>query len=307
MPPCFVWHGSADGARNPSQPPVRYSLKTLATGGGAVAAPRSGFRRPAGCGKLRWMDDDLPTPIPAATLVIFRERAGGPPELLMVERAKAMVFAGGAMVFPGGRIDPGDHALAATLDGDPEDLAARIAAVRETIEEAGVAIGIDPLPDAAGLVRLRAALHAGQALGAALHDAGTGLALDSLVPFARWRPAHRHMRIFDTRFYLARLPDGAPQASVDRTENTRLVWASAQAVLDDADAGRLQIIFPTRRNLERLAGFTSFDEAVADAAAHPVRVVTPWSEQRDGAEHLCIPDDLGYPVTSEPISGALRG
>ena len=50
--------------------------------------------------------------IPAATLVVFRETPGLP-ELLMVERAKAMAFAGGAMVFPGGRIDPEDHALAA--------------------------------------------------------------------------------------------------------------------------------------------------------------------------------------------------
>lgn len=256
--------------------------------------------------------DDLPTPIPAATLVIFRERAGHPPELLMVERAKAMVFAGGAMVFPGGRVDPGDRALAATLigvagDGDPDDLSARIAAVRETVEEAGVAIGVDPLPTPAALTWLRAALHAGEPFGAALRAAGTALALDRLVPFARWRPAHRHMRIFDTRFYLARLPADAPEATVDATENTRLAWATARAVLDDADAERLQIIFPTRRNLERLAQFATFDAAAADAAAHPVRVVTPWAEERGGAEHLCIPDDLGYPVTSEPITGALRG
>lgn len=257
------------------------------------------------------MTDDLPTPIPAATLVIFREPADGPPELLMVERAKAMVFAGGAMVFPGGRVDPGDHALAATLTGwesdDPIDVAARIAAVRETIEEAGLAIGLDPLPDADALIRLRQALHAGEPLGGALRAAGTALALDALVPFARWRPAHRHMRIFDTRFYLARLPDGAARATVDATENTRLVWATARRVLDDADAGRLQIIYPTRRNLERLAQFDSFDAAAAHAVQTPIRVVTPWHEARGGEEHLCIPDDLGYPVTSEPLAAAARG
>jgi hypothetical protein len=38
-----------------------------------------------------------------------------------------------------------------------------------------------------------------------------------------------------------------------------------------------------------------------------VRTVTPWSETRGGIEHLCIPDDLGYPVTSEPMSDAVRG
>lgn len=253
------------------------------------------------------MDEPPPMPIPAATLVIFRDCPAGPPELLMVERAKAMVFAGGAMVFPGGRVDAGDRAIAAGLPGDPGDTAARVAAVRETIEEAGLAIGLDPLPEAGGLAALRAALHAGQRFDTALRDAGTALALGALTSFARWRPAHRHLRIFDTRFYLARLPAGAPAATVDATENTRLVWATARGVLDEADAGRLQIIFPTRRILERLARFGSFDAAAADAAAYPVRVVTPWSEVRDGVEHLCIPEDLGYPVTSEPITAALRG
>jgi hypothetical protein len=78
-------------------------------------------------------------------------------------------------------------------------------------------------------------------------------------------------------------------------------------VLDDADAGKLAIIFPTRRNLERLARFDSYADAVAHARATPARVVTPWPETRDGVPHLCIPDDLGYPVTSEPLTGALRG
>ncbi|MFX5756392.1 hypothetical protein ABTE27_20825, partial [Acinetobacter baumannii] len=90
-----------------------------------------------------------------------------------------------------------------------------------------------------------------------------GLALDlaALVPFARWCPRHRDMRIFDTRFYLARLPEGAPEPQVDATENTRVFWQSAQAVLDDADRGAARIIFPTRRNLERLAQFDNFADA----------------------------------------------
>ncbi|HEV2593806.1 MAG TPA: NUDIX hydrolase, partial [Sphingomicrobium sp.] len=46
--------------------------------------------------------------IPAATLIVVRERSEGPPELLMVERAGSMAFAAGAWVFPGGRIDESD-------------------------------------------------------------------------------------------------------------------------------------------------------------------------------------------------------
>ncbi|TPG15281.1 NUDIX hydrolase [Sphingomonas oligophenolica] len=249
---------------------------------------------------------DSQTPIPAATLVIFRDAADGPPELLMVERAKQMVFAGGAWVFPGGRIDPGDYALADTL-APQEDGASRIAAIRETIEEAGLPVGLDPLPSPDALAALRAALHDGQDFAVALAAAGTALDCDLLHPFARWLPAHAHMRIFDTRFFLARLPADAPCASVDETENVRLRWTTAQALLDDADAGRAAIIFPTRRNLERLALYRDFDAAVADARAHPVRTITPYLEERDGAPHLCIPDDLGYPVTSEIMTGVLRG
>jgi 8-oxo-dGTP pyrophosphatase MutT (NUDIX family) len=244
-----------------------------------------------------------PEAIPAATVIVMRETADGPPELLIVERARAMSFAGGALVFPGGRVDPGDHVLAMTLDGDPEDLAARIAAVRETIEEAGVAVGVT-VP-AAAIPDLQRRLYAGEAMGALLDEVGGALDLDALVPFARWLPAGVHHKVFDTRFYLARAPKHA-EPVVDGNENVRVFWASARAVLDAADRGEATIIFPTRRNLERLALFASFADAAADARAHPVRTVTPWIEHRDGGEHLCIPDDLGYPVTSEPLARAVR-
>lgn len=242
------------------------------------------------------------TPIPAATLVLFRERGDGPPELLMLERSAAMRFAGGAVVFPGGRVDAGDHAFAATLHGDCDDLAARVAAVRETIEEAGVAIGVD-LPD---LPAARRALYDGTPFGEVIARASFDPA--ALVPFARWLPhqgvAHR---IFDTRFYLARWPDGAPEPAVDGNENSQLFWSSARDTLAAADAGRVRMIFPTRRNLERLALFNRFDDAVADARAHPIETITPWIEARDGVEHLCIPDGLGYPVTAQPFATVLRG
>ena len=78
-------------------------------------------------------------------------------------------------------------------------------------------------------------------------------------------------------------------------------------MLDEADSGHDTINFPTRRNLERLTRFDGFADAVADAHAHPIRAVTPWTEVRGGVEHLCIPADLGYPVTSEVLTAAVRG
>ncbi|MEO5938519.1 MAG: NUDIX domain-containing protein [Sphingomonas sp.] len=251
---------------------------------------------------------DTPQPaIPAATLVLIRDRAGSPPDLLMVERAKAMAFAGGMLVFPGGRIDPGDYTLAATLGGDGDDAPARIAAIRETIEEAGVPVGLIPAPDARTLAAIRAGLHAGESFAALLDAHRLTLDLEALTYFARWLPAHAHMRIFDTRFYLARWPAGAEEPEVDDTENVRLLWANAAQVLADCDAGLAKVIFPTRRNLERLAQYADYGHAVADALAYPPRTITPFAEDRDGVPHLCIPDDLGYPVTSEKLTGALRG
>lgn len=213
--------------------------------------------------------------IPAATLVLFRERGDGAPELLMVERAAAMVFAGGALVFPGGRIDAEDRALAVQYpDYDRDDAAARIAALRETREEAGTDFGLSPA---------------------------------DLTPFARWRPNFKETRTFDTRFYIARVPPDAPEPCVDGTENVRAFWASAAEVLAMCAAGDAHVIFPTRRNLERLALFDSFDAAREHALAHPIETITPWIEEREGGSHLCIPEGLGYPVTSEPFDRVRRG
>lgn len=254
---------------------------------------------------------DRPPEIPAATLVVFRRaREGGPPELLMVVRSRAMSFAGGMAVFPGGRVDPEDYAFAERLAGpvEREELAHRIAAIRETVEETGLLIGVRGRVDGAAAQALRNDLIAGRDFAAALEASGLELDSGSLVPFARWCPrGMTSHRIFDTRFYLADLGTGAVDVTVDATENTRLFWTSARDALAAAECGELSVIFPTRRNLERLALFDSFEEARAQAEAIPVRLIVPEIEERDGRRALAIPDDLGYPVTFELLDTAERG
>jgi 8-oxo-dGTP pyrophosphatase MutT (NUDIX family) len=248
---------------------------------------------------------DLPEPIPAATLILMRPGAEGPPELLMMERAETLAFAAGALVFPGGRIDPGDHALA-RRHLSFADAPARIAAIRETIEETGIAPAMVPPPGEAEAAAMRAALAGGAAFAAMLDKAGVELDLGALTPFARWCPNFRETRRFDTFFYLAEAPPDAHAHSADETESVHTLWASAAYILAEIEAGRAHAIFPTRRNLERLAGFASIDEARADAARHPVQKVTPWIEERDGRHWLCIPEEIGYPVTAEPLETARR-
>ena len=249
---------------------------------------------------------DLPEPIPAATLVLMREIADGPPELLVTERTGHMAFAAGALVFPGGRIDAEDEATASRLAPGDGDAAAKIAAIRETIEETGIAPALAPPLHAATAAELRAGLAAGTPFASLLDRHGLTIAADQLVPFARWCPNFRETRRFDTLFFLAEAPAGAPEPRPCEGEAVRAFWASAREALAEIEAGRAHAIFPTRRNLERLARFASIAEARADAARHPVRRITPWVEERDGEQFVCIPEEIGYPVTAEPLATARR-
>ncbi|MGQ0661192.1 NUDIX domain-containing protein [Sphingosinicella sp.] len=249
--------------------------------------------------------EPLPPAIPAATLILMRDRADGAPEILMTERHAEMAFAAGALVFPGGRIDPEDEAAAA---GFPTfaDAAARIAAIRETIEETGILPAVSPAASDEDAAIVRAALAGGAALPDALAGRGLSLDLARLTPFARWLPNFRETRRFDTLFFIAEADADAAEAELAEAEAVRSLWAGAADILAEIHAGRAHAIFPTRRNLERLARFASIAEARADAARHPVETITPWVEVRDGAPHVCIPEGIGYPVTSEPLETARR-
>lgn len=249
---------------------------------------------------------ELPPPIPAATLVLMRPRPGGPPELLVMERTGNMAFAAGALVFPGGRIDEDDRRTAAALGLSFSDGDARIAAVRETIEETGVAPALLPPPDPAVTAALRAGIERNEPFAALLDSHRLQFDPGALTPFARWCPNFAETRRFDTIFYLAEAPKDAPPPVVAPEEAERAFWASAREVLAEIKAGGAHAIFPTRRNLERLARFGSIEAAREDAARYPVQTITPWVEEKKGRPHVCIPEGIGYPVTCEPIGTARR-
>ena len=244
-------------------------------------------------------------PIPAATLVVVREVACGPPELLMVERAAGMAFAGGALVFPGGRIDEADMRLGEDL-GLP-DGAARIAAIRETIEETAVPVGLTPVPSHELALQAQAALIAERRLSDVLSDLGLSVDAATLVPLARWVPKFHASRRFDTMFFLAQAPRGDWSPHPIESECTHAFWQSAAEVLERDRDGAAQLIFPTRRNLERLAQHSSFGEMRADAEAHLIAPITPWVEERGGEKFVTIEEGIGYPVTQERLAGLWRG
>jgi 8-oxo-dGTP pyrophosphatase MutT (NUDIX family) len=241
--------------------------------------------------------------IPAATLILVRERPGLSPELLMVERAGGMAFAAGALVFPGGRIDEADRKLGGTHGIE----AAAVAAIRETVEETAVPVGLTPLPNAESVRSLQDSLVADRPLADLLKQSGLELDANALTPFARWVPKFHAVRRFDTLFFVAKCPEGEWQPRVIEGECSGAYWMSAAAVLEHEQRGEARLIFPTRRNLERLAQHGSFEEIRADALGHPVEAVTPWVEERDSEKFITIPGHLGYPVTQERLEGLWRG
>ena len=244
--------------------------------------------------------------IPAATLIAVREAPDGRPQLLMVERAAGMAFAGGALVWPGGRIDDADARLADQL-GLGVDGAARIAASRETIEETAVPVALDPVPSADVVRGLQDGLASGRDFGELLSETCLRLDPQALTPFAHWIPKFHAVRRFDTLFFIAKVPAGDWQPRVIEGECSGAFWISAVDALERERAGEAQLIFPTRRNLERLARHTSFEAILADARSHPIEPITPWVEEVGGERFITIPDHLGYPVVREPLEGLWRG
>jgi 8-oxo-dGTP pyrophosphatase MutT (NUDIX family) len=241
--------------------------------------------------------------IPAATLIVVRDRADGPPELLMVERAEGMAFAAGALVFPGGRIDDGDRQLASRIGIDP----AAVAAIRETIEETAVPVGLAPVPEQRIARELQQSLIADDRFAGLIDRRGLRIDADTLTAFARWVPRFHAVRKFDTLFFVAECPAGAWQPQIVEGECAGAFWLSAAEVLEHERRGEARLIFPTRRTLERLAQHSSFAEIRADALSHPIEPVTPWVEERGGEKFITIPSHLGFPVTQERLDGLWRG
>jgi len=166
--------------------------------------------------------------IPAATLVVWRDSPEGP-DILVVQRSARMAFAAGAIVFPGGRVDEADRALAKAL-GKPGE-ASKVTAIRETIEESAVIAGLSG-PVETGLGRqLQDELVGGGDFADLLARHGLSVDFDALVPFARWMPAFKQPRKFDTLFFLVRAPSGEWRPNPQPGECIAAEWASPAALV----------------------------------------------------------------------------
>lgn len=256
--------------------------------------------------------------IPAATILLLRDRPAF--EVLMVERHANINFAGGALVFPGGRIDKGDgdarwkdHCHG--FDDTPKEQSApKIAAIREAFEETGILLarknGDDAFVDDAftqSIDHWRAEIEADDAKFLDLvRQKDLRLAGDALCLFARWSPpvAATHKR-FDTWFFAAHTPVGQ-QAREDGNEATEAVWLEPKAALEAREKQERKMIFPTVRNVELLNVSNSADDVFAFAKTRTINPVQPVVIERDGQHFVTIPEGLGYPITEEDLVSAMR-
>jgi 8-oxo-dGTP pyrophosphatase MutT (NUDIX family) len=254
--------------------------------------------------------------VPAATLVLLRDRAGGGVETLLLQRHARSKFAAGDYVFPGGKLqaddNPGDAAAwCVGLDGaraarvlglDDAPQAALgywVGAIRETFEEVGVLLATTADGGPARVAHPRFAEYRrscqtdNRAFWAMVKAEGLRLTTDRLAYFAHWvTPEDQPLR-FDTRFFAAPMPTGQ-EPSGDGREVVDLRWLTPREALDAQARGALSLRFPTIKNLGLLAGAASVREALTWLAGREVRRVEPRVVVDNGARRVELPPDAGY-------------
>jgi 8-oxo-dGTP pyrophosphatase MutT (NUDIX family) len=254
----------------------------------------------AGAGPVRPRD--------AATVVLLRDAADGV-EVFLLRRVRAMAFAAGMTVFPGGAVDERDANAAIGWAGPPaadwsaalsadERLARALvcAAVRETFEESGVLLA-GPTPAEVCAVTGpdwevdRAAVEAGTvSLAALLARRGLVLRADLLRPWAHWITPAAESRRYDTRFLVAALPTG--QSTRDVTSEAEVVeWMRPADALAEVERSRRMMLPPTMVTLGEIAPHRTVAEVLAAAERRTITPITPRLVGRDGDRlRLALPD-----------------
>ena len=227
---------------------------------------------------------------------------------------------GGAIVFPGGKVEPADVMDAwvhlaqfppempgAWWDAHGHTRGAFVAACRETLEEACILHAIPPI-DGERAAALRIASER-DGFAEALRAGGLRIDASALRPFGRWITPAAESRRFDTRFFLARCPEDQDGAH-DLKETVRSFWATPAEILRRFEAGDAQLFPPTHRTLENLSCCESVDAAfaVADASClDPVcPLLVPHVDDAGGTMALVLPGDPEHEIASRRVAGRSR-
>ncbi|HEV3187537.1 MAG TPA: hypothetical protein VGZ04_05740, partial [Acidimicrobiales bacterium] len=229
----------------------------------------------------------------------------------MLRRNNRSDFTRGAHVFPGGAVDEGDRSAerhvyglsdeeaSRRLELDAGGLAFYVACLRELFEEAGLLIVCDEQgravqftdpDDAAKLAAHRGAVNAGELDFFSMMDAeGLRLDLRGLEYVAHWITPAGLSRRYDTRFFVALAPRDQ-LATHDAGETVADLWTRPTAALEANARGEFEMMFPTVRNLQSIANFSSSAEVLDYARSlHSIVRVEPRVVERDGERVILTP------------------
>lgn len=170
-------------------------------------------------------DHDVPIR-PAATVVVLRQQRHQP-EVLLLHRNSSLVFGGGYWVFPGGRLDHQDYQHTAGC----QHAAARLAAVRETREEAR--LQIDP---------------------------------DTLTAVSHWTTPKPSPKRYSTAFFVT-LYQRHEEVAVDGHEIVDYQWLEPAQALAHYQRGKKKMMPPTLHTLAEIAHHGSAMDYIAMCAA----------------------------------------
>jgi 8-oxo-dGTP pyrophosphatase MutT (NUDIX family) len=270
---------------------------------------------------LRLDPSQPPTePRAAATLFVVRDSPeGGGLELFFVRRHARSAFLGGAVVFPGGKLDEldrelartgvttGPHGRASRFADDPEHgLALAVCACRESLEEAAI-LPTRPALGADATEALQLAARGGEGLGALLGRLPGGTVLDTaaLVPFAHWITPAVEARRYDARFFMTSLPFGQ-RGRHDTHETVSGVWSSpARMLAAFHGSSDLFLAPPTLRALELLQAAPDAEAALRLCAEQSLAPICPELVSTD-PPMLAIPGDPLHTVAERRVAGPTR-
>ncbi len=273
-------------------------------------------------------------PRDASTVMLVRDVAAGGPgagstamQVLLLRRNDKSTWVAGVHLFPGGAVDDEDanDEIARYCEGRSDAQASRIlgvpaggrkffvAAVRECFEEAGILLALAGQRKALSLrdpevarrfVDYRRRLNAGEVQ---LHEicAAESLALDlnCVGYFSHWITPEGSPRRYDTRFFVARVPE-EQEALHDDAEVVASMWIEPARAIERHRVGEVELWLPTLRNLEAIATFpcTAALMAAVSVAEDP-RLPLRLAAEGEGARIL-LPTDEGYEEALARQTGA---
>ena len=250
---------------------------------------------------------------PAATVILMREAKKGDFEIFMVMRSSRPPF-GSLYVFPGGKLDPedSDNGLYPCCEGMDDAAASRqlgikdnglsfwIACIRECFEEVGVLLANPDdsiMHDSEKLNKMRRKLNNKEITFKDIcMSESLRLRAKNIVPCAHWITPAIEPKRFDTRFFLAKV-NAKQLASHDGFELTESFWIKPADALVKFTNGEMNMILPTIKNIEKLAEFSSSEEAfnyfqgLGDNAIPPI---LPKFIKKDGEWIGFLPGEEGY-------------